>query len=76
MSTVEQIENAILQLPPTEFDALAAWMDQQRETAFDRQIAADAQSGRLDTLFQKMESKNAGRPDQPLDEFLPHRRLS
>jgi hypothetical protein len=55
---------------------LAAWFDQQRETDFDRQLAADAKSGRLDAFYEHTRAKSSGQPDQPLDEFLRQRRVS
>lgn len=76
MSTVQEIESAILKLPQGDFELLAEWFDHQRETAFDRQIAADAKSGRLDALYQRAQAHSAGQPDQPLDEFLRQRRVS
>jgi len=76
MSTVQEIERAILQLPKNDFQSLAEWFDQQRETDFDRKIAADAKSGRLDALYQDAQANSAGQPDQPLDEFLRQRRVS
>jgi hypothetical protein len=76
MSTVQEIESAILKLPPGDFQSLAEWFDQQRETDFDRQLAADAKSGRLDAFYQRTQSKSADQPEQPLDEFLRQRRIS
>jgi hypothetical protein len=76
MSTVQEIERAILKLPKSDFESLAAWMDRQRETAFDKQIAADAESGRLDVLHRRAEARNAGQKDIPLDEFLRQRGVS
>ena len=41
----------------------------------DRQIQADARSGRLDELYARLESENAGQPDEPLDEFFGRSKL-
>ncbi len=76
MSTVQEIEAAILKLPKYDFESLAVWFDHQRETDFDRQLAADAKSGRLDALYQRAQDQSAGQLDQPLDEFLRQRRVS
>lgn len=76
MSTVQEIESAILKLPKSDFESLAKWFDRQRETDFDRQLAQDAKSGRLDALYQRAQARSAGQPDQPLDEFLRQRRFS
>jgi hypothetical protein len=53
MSTVEQIEAAILKLSPQELSQLADWvldLDQQR---WDEQIERDAAAGKLDFLAQE-----------------------
>jgi hypothetical protein len=50
MSTVEQIESAILSLPADDFRRLAEWfaaLDQQR---WDEQFERDVAAGRLDAL--------------------------
>ena len=75
MTKLEEIEAAIAQLPHEQFERLARWFDRQRETDFDRQIEADAKSGRLDALFAKLDAESAGGPDMPLDEFLRQRQL-
>jgi hypothetical protein len=75
MNTVQEIESAISKLPKDDFESLAEWFDQKRETGFDRQLAADAKSGRLDALYQRAQAKSAGQPDMPLDEFLRQRRV-
>jgi hypothetical protein len=75
MTTVREIEAAIAELPREQFDQLAEWFDRQRETDFDWQIEADAESGRLDALYHRLQSGNGGEPDMPLDEFLRQRQL-
>ena len=53
MSTVEQIEAAILKLSPQELSQLADWvldLDQQR---WDEQIERDVAAGKLDFLAQE-----------------------
>ena len=77
MNTVQEIESAISKLPKDDFESLAAWFDQKRETetGFDRQLAADAKSGRLNALYQRAQAKSVGQPDMPLDEFLRQRRV-
>jgi hypothetical protein len=72
---VEDIQAAIVQLPRKQFERLAAWFDRRRETEFDRQIQADAKSGRLGELYARLESENAGQPDEPLAEFLGRSKL-
>ncbi|HVU38752.1 MAG TPA: hypothetical protein VHC95_10490 [Opitutales bacterium] len=76
MSTVQEIENAILKLAKDDFETLAEWIDRQRETDFDRQLAADAKSGRLEAFYQKTQAQSPATPDLSLDEFLRQRKLS
>ena len=75
MTKIEDIEAAIAELPREQFAELAEWFDRQRETDFDRQIEADAKSGRLDALYHRLQSENGGEPDMPLDEFLHQTKL-
>lgn len=50
MSTVKEIELAILALPPDEFDAFRRWFADYDQDAWDAQIEADEAAGRLDAL--------------------------
>ena len=75
VTKLEDIEAAIAQLPREQFDRLAEWFDRQRESDFDRQIEADAKSGRLDEFCARLESHSASQPDLSLDEFLRQRQL-
>ena len=50
MSTVTEIEHAIQKLTPKEIKAVADWLQEFREEVWDRQIEADAKTGRLDKL--------------------------
>ncbi|HMJ05534.1 MAG TPA: hypothetical protein VK474_04700 [Chthoniobacterales bacterium] len=53
MSTVQEIEAAIAQLPKEEFWSLTDRVLALREDAWDRQIESDAVSGKLDKLFEQ-----------------------
>ena len=53
MSTVEEIETAIRQLPKDQFWKLTDRLIALREDEWDRQIEADAKSGKLDKLFEQ-----------------------
>ncbi len=53
MSTVEQIEAAIRQLPREDFFRLHEWMRGRFDDEWDKQIEEDARSGRLDPLAQE-----------------------
>jgi hypothetical protein len=53
MLTLEQLETAILQLPPDDFNQLLEWffdLDYQR---WDRQLESDIAAGKLDSLAQE-----------------------
>jgi len=71
MSTVEEIEAAILQLPPDQMAAFRAWFAEFDTAAWDQQIAADDAAGRLDWLVQEaVDDLDAGRA---IAQTLVHR---
>jgi hypothetical protein len=53
MSTVEQIEAAILKLSPQELSQLADWVLDLDEQRWDEQIEQDVAAGKLDFLAQE-----------------------
>jgi hypothetical protein len=53
MSTVEQIEAAILKLSPQELSQLADWVLDLDEPRWDEQIERDVAAGKLDFLAQE-----------------------
>ena len=57
MSTVEEIEKAIAQLPRDEFWKLTDRLVAQRNAEWDRQIEEDAAAGRLDFLYEEAEAE-------------------
>ena len=62
MSTVQEIETAITQLPKDQFWKLTDRLIALREDEWDRQIEADAKSGKLDKLFEQADGDfEAGR---------------
>ncbi len=56
MSTVQEIEAAIAELPKDEFWKLTDRLIARREDEWDRQIEADAKAGRLDFLFDEADA--------------------
>lgn len=50
MSTVQEIEEAIQQLPPEGLAVLRAWFAEFDAAAWDRQFEEDVVAGRLDEL--------------------------
>lgn len=75
MSTRQEIETAIAQLPPQEFQELVRWIETVRADAWDRQMEEDAASSKLDRFFAELEKENAGQPTIPLDDFLDQSEL-
>jgi hypothetical protein len=53
MNTVEEIERAAEQLPPSDFDRLASWVSARYHDLWKRQMERDATAGRLDFLFNE-----------------------
>lgn len=53
MSTVEEIEDAVRKLTPTERATFREWFAQFDAAEWDRQMEADAAAGRLDWLVQE-----------------------
>lgn len=50
MSSVKEIEEAILKLSETDFEAFREWFSEIDAAAWDRQIEEDVAAGRLDAL--------------------------
>jgi hypothetical protein len=53
MSTVEQIEAAILTLPSDEFQRLRQWLLDLDYERWDEQLEKDIEAGRLETLAEE-----------------------
>jgi hypothetical protein len=56
MSTVVEIQEAIARLNETEREELRLWLDAYEEDDWDRQITADAASGKLDFMRELAET--------------------
>lgn len=70
MSTVVEIKSAIKKLNPKQLRSVGDWVDELPEDQWDRQIDADAKTGKLDKLAEKaLADYRAGRC-KPLDEIL------
>jgi hypothetical protein len=50
MTTVQDIEKAVAQLPPEELAAFRVWFEAFDAARFDERIARDAAGGKLDRL--------------------------
>jgi hypothetical protein len=53
MTKVEQLEQEIQELSPSEFAELRAWLLERDWNEWDRQIERDAASGKLGSLFDE-----------------------
>jgi len=49
--SVKEIENAVAQLPPEEFDQLMDRLEEMRQELWDQQIARDSAAGRFAGLI-------------------------
>ena len=62
VTRVEEIQSAIVSLPPEEYARLRQWFIARDRESWDREIEADAASGKLDFLIQEAtREKNRGR---------------
>ena len=53
MASVDQIEKAILELPPQELRKLSAWIAELDQERWDDQLAQDVAAGKLDRLAEE-----------------------
>ena len=61
MSTITEIQRAILALPEAEYVQLREWFSELDWKKWDEQIETDSQAGKLDFLvFQALEAKSQG----------------
>ena len=72
MTTLEDIEKALSELPPDQLAEFRAWFEAFDAARFDERIERDAKAGRLDRLAeQALADFRAGRA-RPLPT-LPHK---
>jgi hypothetical protein len=57
--SLTEIKSAVRKLPPAELAELAAFISAQDNAAWDKQMDQDADSGKLDFLFEKAERERA-----------------
>jgi len=53
MTTAQEIEQAVAQLPEPELERFRSWFEEFDAEAWDRQFEKDAQSGKLDRLAEE-----------------------
>ncbi len=59
MSSVQEIERAIVELSPRELDDLYAWMDEHASQRIDAQLKSDLEAGRLDASIRRALAEHA-----------------
>jgi hypothetical protein len=57
MDRVEEIEAAIHDLPPDEYQRLAEWFRTFEQSRWDAQLDEDSSLGKLDFLFEEADSE-------------------
>jgi hypothetical protein len=53
MSTVKDLENAVTQLEPDQYVVFRKWFEEYESDLWDKQIEADARSGKFDEFAQE-----------------------
>jgi hypothetical protein len=53
MSTVEEIESAVSQLAPSDYEKFRHWLADYHNRVWDKQMEQDAEAGHLDSLGQE-----------------------
>jgi hypothetical protein len=62
LSSLKEIENALLRLTPAELDAFRAWFAEFDAAAWDRQVEDDVSAGLLDAFADEaLDDLQAGR---------------
>lgn len=64
--TIQDIEKAVLELPPSELEEFSHWFEEYLADRWDRQIADDAAAGRLDKLGKQADDDFAAERCTPL----------
>lgn len=59
MSRVEEIEAAILALPPQEYLSFVEWFREREHARWDEQMDLDFASGKMDFLFEEVDRESA-----------------
>jgi hypothetical protein len=69
--TLDAIKQAIADLPEADKASLAAWLDQQKAEAWDKQLEADfSEGGAGAALLETWHAQIKAGGSMPLDEFL------
>ena len=68
--TAIEMESIIRQMPIAEARRLSVWLDEYLDDAWDEQMKADAESGKLDRVFAKALADIEAGKVRDLDEVL------
>lgn len=66
MADVKALEEAVQALPPSALAEFRRWFTEFDAAAWDRQLDADASSGRLDALLSEAEEDHKAQPRRQL----------
>jgi ABC-type phosphate transport system auxiliary subunit len=66
MSKLEQIEKSVTELTQQEFSAFAEWFERLQMERWDRQLEADAASGKLDQFADEALAEFRAKKTRPL----------
>ncbi len=64
--SVQEIEQAIAELPPAEVAELSQWLEEFQNQVWDEQIARDSKAGRFDKLIEQAKADYAAGRCRPL----------
>ena len=64
--SVQELEAEVARLSQADMKAFARWFDEFRADAWDRQIEADANAGRLDKIMSKVDANFEAGQCKPL----------
>jgi hypothetical protein len=70
MATIEEIETAVTNLPPTDYARFRDWFVERDNYLWDKEIEEDSASGALDHIVQEIKADIAAGRVKPLDEIL------
>lgn len=66
MQSLAEIEDAILSLDDSDFDALRRWLDEQEADRWDEQMARDAKAGKFKWLMDEARAEREAGLTEPL----------
>ncbi|MBD2415528.1 hypothetical protein FACHB389_20195 [Nostoc calcicola FACHB-389] len=70
MNSLAEIEAAIMQLSEGEIRNLSNWLQEYINDSWDKQMEADAKSGKLDWVIERAKADIEANRVKPLDEIF------